>query len=95
MSGEHLPLLVIEKSKAPRCFRGIKNLPTEYNNRKKSWMTISIFEEWVRKLDKKMKRERRRICLVVDNCTAHLQPTGLSNRAGFSTSQYHSQISTL
>ena len=79
MSGIHLPLLVFGKSKALCCFQGIKNLPTEYNNSKKAWMTMSIFEEWVCKLDKKIKHARRRICLVVDTCTAHIQPAGLSN----------------
>ena len=86
MNGERLPLLVIGKSKAPRCFRGITNLPTEYNNSKKAWMTMNIFEEWVRKLDKKMKREGRKVCLVVDNCTAHSQPRGLTHRVDISTS---------
>ena len=56
LSGECLPLLVIGKSKAPRCFRGIKNLPTEYNHSKKAWMPISIFEEWIHKLYKKIKQ---------------------------------------
>ena len=30
MAGEKLPLLIIGKSKSPRCFRGVKSLPLEY-----------------------------------------------------------------
>ena len=73
MSGERLPLLVIGKSKNPQCFKGIKNLPTVYDANKNAWMTSSIFEVWIRALDKHMMEKKRKICMVIDNCAAHPQ----------------------
>ena len=49
--GEKLPMFVIGKSKTPRCFKHIKNLPCKYKSQKKSWMDSQIVEEWVCKLD--------------------------------------------
>ena len=34
--GEKLPMFVIGKSKNPRCFKHIKNLPCKYKSQKKS-----------------------------------------------------------
>ncbi|XP_033223555.1 tigger transposable element-derived protein 4-like [Belonocnema kinseyi] len=43
MSGkEKLELLVIGKSKNPRCFKGAKSLPVLYGSNKKAWMTSSV-----------------------------------------------------
>ena len=66
--GAKLPLLVIGKSKFLRCFRG-KNI--EYLANKKAWMNGEIFTQYVTKLDRRMKRDNRKIALIVDNCTAH------------------------
>ncbi|XKL63957.1 hypothetical protein PGB90_006321 [Kerria lacca] len=45
LSGQKRPLLVISKSAIPRCFKGVKNLPTEYRANINTWMTTSIFSE--------------------------------------------------
>ena len=79
MSGEKLPLLVIGKSINPRCFKGAKILPAPYQSNKKAWMTGAVFEGWVRKLDREMKKHKRNIVLIVDNCPAHPQLHGLQN----------------
>ena len=79
MAGEKLPLLVIGKAAQPRCFKNVKQLPLPYQSNSKAWMTSSIFETWVRKLDIKMKNNNRKIALVVDNCTAHAVMRGLTN----------------
>lgn len=72
MSGtEKLPMLVIGKSKAPRCFKGVKSLPVSYEANKKAWVTQKIFESYVRRLDRKFDLEGRKIVLFVDNCAAH------------------------
>lgn len=72
MSGtEKLPLLLIGKSKNPRCFKGIKNLPVSYQNNKKAWMTTDLFADWLKKVDANMKAQKRKIVLFVDNCSAH------------------------
>lgn len=72
MSGtEKLPLLVIGKFENPRCFKGIESLPVIYRANKKAWMVSFIFEEWLRNLDRRFLREKRKVLLFVDNCAAH------------------------
>ena len=41
------PLLVIGKSKEPRCFRGLPHLPTQYMNSGNAWMTGALFRKWL------------------------------------------------
>ena len=77
--GEYLTMFVIGKSKTPRCFKHIKNLPCKYKSRKKSWMDSQIFEELERKLDQIFRTEGRKIALLVDNCPAHPSVSDLTN----------------
>ena len=69
--GERLPMFVIGKANKPRCFKGVRNLPCCYHVQRKSWMTVELFEEWVRQLDQKFSAANRKIALIIDNCTAH------------------------
>ena len=69
--GERLPMFVIGKANKPRCFKGVRNLPCRYRAQRKSWMTAELFEEWVRELDRKFSAAKRKIALIIDNCTAH------------------------
>lgn len=64
-------LLVIGKSKDPRCFRGKKSLPVKYESNKNSWMTSDIFKTWIKEFNKEMCKEKRKVILLVDNCSAH------------------------
>ena len=41
------PLLIIGKSRNPRCSRGVQQLPTPYTNSKSAWMTNAIFHNWL------------------------------------------------
>lgn len=68
---EKLPLLMIGKSANPRCFKNVKSKPVEYVNSPRAWMTGSLFESWLLKLDKKFGKEKREIILFIDNCSAH------------------------
>ena len=77
--GEKLPMFVKGKSKTPRCFKHIKNLPCKYKSQKKSWMDSQIFEAWVRKLDRTFRMEGRKIALLIDNCPAHPSVSDLTN----------------
>lgn len=70
--GDKRRLLIIGKSKDPRCFRG-KSLPITYRANKNSWMTGEIFTEWIRDFNCEMCRKKRKVLLLVDNCTAHLK----------------------
>lgn len=64
-------LLVIGKSKKPRCFKNVHSLPVTYENNTKSWMTSHIFEKWLRNWDSQLKSRGNKILLLVDNCPAH------------------------
>lgn len=68
---EKLRLLVIGKSKNPRCFKGLQYLEVDYENNSKSWMTSELYEKWLLKLDKKFAAQKRKILLFIDNCPAH------------------------
>lgn len=75
MKGEKEKLLVIGKAARPRCFKGIdiKDLPVQWKFNKKAWMTQKIMTEWLEDLNKKMKKNQRKIILFVDNAQSHLQ----------------------
>ncbi|XP_051174284.1 jerky protein homolog-like [Leptopilina boulardi] len=50
-SGSHrMPLLLIGKSKKPRCFKNIK-IPLIYKNQKSAWMDTKIFYDWLLSAD--------------------------------------------
>ena len=68
---EKLRPLVVGKSKNPRCFKNVKSLPCDYDANKKAWITSVIFSTWILKLEKKMKAEKRKIILFLDNFSAH------------------------
>ncbi|XP_023721482.1 tigger transposable element-derived protein 4-like [Cryptotermes secundus] len=68
---EKRKLLVIGKSKNPRCFKNVENLPVRYSANKKSWMTSSLFEAELRSWDRELQTRKRKIILLVDNCPAH------------------------
>ena len=65
---------VIGHSANPRCFKGLTSLaclPVSYSSNKTAWITVDLFQQWVDKLNSKMKREGRSILLFLDNCTSH------------------------
>ena len=72
-------MFVIWKSENPHCFKKVKHLPYKYKSQKKSWMNSEIFEEWVRKLDRKFRADDRKIALIIDNCSAHPSISNLTN----------------
>ena len=51
------PLFIVGKSKQPRCFRGIPQLPTPYTSSAKAWMTSSIFRQWLVEFNRDMTKE--------------------------------------
>ncbi|XP_056641291.1 tigger transposable element-derived protein 4-like [Diorhabda sublineata] len=64
-------LVVIGKSKNSRCFKNVKNLPVQYEHNIRSWMTSQLFEKLLREWDGELRRENKKILLLVDNCPAH------------------------
>ncbi|KAJ0173757.1 hypothetical protein K1T71_010906 [Dendrolimus kikuchii] len=79
LSKEHISvhLMVIGKSKNPRCFKNIKKFPVTYKANKSAWMTSQLFEEEVRKWDVELKV--RKILLLVGNSPAHPFISNLQN----------------
>lgn len=76
---EKLPLLMVGKSQNPRCFKNVQTKPVEYRSNKKAWMTGSIFEEWLLNLDRKYRKQKRKIILFIDNCSAHNSIPSMEN----------------
>jgi len=76
-----LPLLVIGKYAKPRCFKNsnMDLLPVTYESQRKARIDHVLFKQWLRKIDRKMKAANRHILMFVDNCTAHVSVTGLTN----------------
>ncbi|XP_064468659.1 tigger transposable element-derived protein 4-like [Ornithodoros turicata] len=76
---EKLPLLVIGKAAKPRCFKGGR-LPSNvlYRNNGKAWMTAVLFEEYVRLLDRRFAAKNRRVVVVLDNASSHVDVANLT-----------------
>ena len=77
---EKRPLLVIGKSKKPRCFpKDLSNLPVFYRHSTNAWMTSDLFREWLEMWDQQLRLKQRKILLLVDNFPAHPKITTLVN----------------
>lgn len=76
---EKLPPLIIGKSKNPRCFKNVKNLPVTYEANRNAWMTGAIWLDWLKKLDSSMRSQKRKIIMFCDNCSAHSDDIRLTN----------------
>ena len=47
MAGEKKKLLIVGKSKNPRCFKNVDPLPVDYEANSNSWMTRGIWESFL------------------------------------------------
>ena len=66
-----MPPLAIGKSAKPRAFKGVRKLPVQYLSNRKAWMRSDIFGAEMQKFDRRMKNVGRKVCMIVDNCSAH------------------------
>ncbi len=72
---EKLPMVVIGKSKSPRCLKqiDIKNtFGIYYYANKSAWMTREIFSDYILKLNNYFREQNKKILLVMDNFSGHL-----------------------
>ncbi|CAK5273889.1 unnamed protein product [Mycena citricolor] len=76
---EKLDLMFIGKFMKPRVFRGVNpanmDPPLYYRANKKAWMTAELWTEWIRKWNDKLRRQKRHILLLIDNCPGHVAMT--------------------
>ncbi|VDI72849.1 Hypothetical predicted protein [Mytilus galloprovincialis] len=79
--GEKLKPLVIGNANKPRCFRNldVKSLPVTWKANKKSWMNSTFFTEWVKDINRDMRKESRKIVTFLDNATSHSHNLKLRN----------------
>ena len=75
--GKKIPMFVIGKSASPKCFKHVPNLACRYRSQKKAWMDGTLFEEWLHKFDRKFEMQGRKVVMIVDNCPAHPEFSGL------------------
>jgi hypothetical protein len=74
MTGKKMKLIVIGKSRNPRCFKNIKHidcLPVTYESNSKAWMTAELWSKILLNWDLELGRKKEKILLLVDNCPAH------------------------
>lgn len=73
MEGEFEEPFIIGKAAKPRCFKGIaiNSLNVEWRSNKRAWMTRDLMSDWLLAFDRKMKRQKRKVILFLDNATSH------------------------
>ncbi|GBM92479.1 Tigger transposable element-derived protein 4 [Araneus ventricosus] len=69
--------LVIVKILKPRCMKNCKSLPIFYDANSKAWMATDIWEKPLRRWDLNFSKQKRKVVLIADNCTAHRTVDGL------------------
>lgn len=77
-TGDYKKVIVIGKSKNPRCFKN-KTLPLKYYSQNKAWMTRDLWCEILLSLDAEMEKQGRKIILFVDNASSHKTSAVLTN----------------
>jgi len=68
---DKMKMFAIGKSQKPRAFKNVKNLPVRYAANHKAWMRSDLFEAEMKRFDRRMKLENRKVVMIVDNCPAH------------------------
>src|SRR6266498_2071267 len=73
IENEKLPPLFIHKYENPQALKNInkKTLPVDYYWNKKSWMQVLIWNEYIKKLNNRMRRQNQNILLLVDNALTY------------------------
>ncbi|CAF1086653.1 unnamed protein product [Brachionus calyciflorus] len=72
---DKLKPIVISNAERHHCFGKLyePNYYVSYFHNAKAWMTSIIFKKWTEKLNEKMRKANRKILLLVDNGTSHVQ----------------------
>ena len=73
-TGSHKPrVLVIGKAKTPRALKQVNmnNMPSQYMNSTKAWMTSELLDIWLRQLNSLMTSKNKHIIMLMDNARCH------------------------
>ena len=76
-TGSHkIKLVVIGKSKKPRCFKNVRNFSVIYRGQKSAWIDQAIFEDWYRteylpSVTSRKSGKDEKFLLLLDNATSH------------------------
>lgn len=72
---EKLKPIVISTAEKHHCFGKLfePNNYVSYYHNPKAWMTSVVFTNWTKKLNDNMKKQNRKILLLVDNASSHVQ----------------------
>ncbi|CAM4823844.1 unnamed protein product [Rotaria magnacalcarata] len=78
---DKLQPLLIGKAAKPRCFKNLsmKQLPVIWRWNRTSWMTASLFGEWLASINNSMIKQNRKILLFIDHAPCHNSDTQYSN----------------
>ena len=71
MQGEKKEPLCIGKYANPRCFKNIRSFPCGYESQRKAWMNSDIFSTFLKDWDSCLRKDRRKILLLLDNAPSH------------------------
>lgn len=64
--------LLIGKFKKPRCFRKFTTIKKVlYKSSSRAWMNSFLFTEYLRDWNNELLDNKKKICLILDNCPAH------------------------
>ncbi|CAF1419046.1 unnamed protein product [Adineta steineri] len=96
---DKLQPLLIGKAAKPRCFKNlnVKQLPVKWRWNRTSWMTATLFDEWLQNLNNTMIKQKRKIQLFIDHAPCHNLDAQYSNiTAGFvhPNTQHDTNITT-
>ena len=94
-SGEKLKPLVIGKARKPCGFNGmnVSQLPVTWKWSSKAWMNATIFTEWLEQINRKMRQQKQKIMLFMDNVSSHVGSDAIYQMSLRST-QYHFSLET-
>lgn len=87
---DKLKLLVIGKSKKPRCFKQMNvGHYCDYRFNTKAWMTGLLFNEWLEDFNSLMRSRNRHVLLLLDNAPSHLLPEDEDGKPALSNVTIH------
>uniref|UniRef100_A0A4W3HV52 HTH CENPB-type domain-containing protein n=1 Tax=Callorhinchus milii TaxID=7868 RepID=A0A4W3HV52_CALMI len=73
LAGDKERPVVVGRSAEPRCFRniGVGSLPVDYHGNRTSWLTSQVFEDYLRRFDRRLGGQSRQALLFLRNAPSH------------------------